>query len=102
AGVRVGQVDFDVRDRDRGQRVADRHAGMGERGGVDQDERGTIVARGLDPLDQHVLGVGLQALEFVAGGGGLLVQGGVDVGQRGAPVDLRLAGAEQVEVGAVQ
>jgi hypothetical protein len=29
-------------------------------------------------------------------------QGLVDVGQRGVAVDLRLAGAEQVEVGAVQ
>jgi len=49
-----------------------------------------------------MLGVGLQALHRVPGSRGLDGQRLVDVGQRGVAVDLRLAGAEQVEVGAVQ
>ena len=75
---------------------------MGEGGGVDQDEGGAVAAGGLDPVDQRVLGVGLERLQLMAGRGGLCAQAGIDVGQRRAPVDLRLAAAEQVEVGAVQ
>ena len=73
-----------------------------KRGRVDQDEGGAVAARGLHAVDQLVLGVGLQALELVAGGLRALREVGVDLGQGRAAVDLRLAGAEQVEVGAVQ
>ena len=84
------------------RRVADRHRGVGERGRVHQGEGGAIAARGLDAVDQHVLGVGLQALELVAGGLRALREVGVDLREGRAAIDLRLAGAEQVEVGAVQ
>src|SRR5690606_17191257 len=60
AGGRVGQVDLDERDRHRRQRVAQGDGGMGEGGGVDQDEGGAVAARGLHPVDQGVLGVGLE------------------------------------------
>jgi hypothetical protein len=41
---------------------------VGEGGGVDQDESGSVVARGLHAVHQHMLGVGLQALHRVPGG----------------------------------
>ena len=49
-----------------------------------------------------MLGIALEGGERVARGRGPCGQAGVDVDQRVMAVDLRLAGAEQVEVGAVQ
>lgn len=102
AGVRVGQVHFDEGDRHRRQCVADRDAGMGEGGGIDQDEVGAVGTGGLDAFDQRVLGVGLEAFQRVPGFGGACPEVGIDGVQAGMPIDLRLARAEQVEVGAVE
>ncbi|KAG0939376.1 hypothetical protein G6F31_015314 [Rhizopus arrhizus] len=100
--MRVGQVDLDERHGHRRQRIAQGDRGVGEGGRVDQDESGSVVARGLHAVHQYMLGIGLKAFHGVPGGGRLRGQRLVDVGQRGVAVDLRLAGAEQVEVGAVQ
>ena len=75
---------------------------MGEGGGVDQDEGGAVAACGLDPVDQGVLGIGLERLQCVPGLGCARGQAGVDVGQGRVAIDFRLATAEQVEVGAMQ
>ena len=75
---------------------------MGEGGGVDQDEGGAVAARGLYAIHQFVLGVGLQMFQLMPGSGGLCREAKVDLGQGGVAIDLRLAGAEQVQVGAVQ
>ena len=56
-------------------------------------------------VDVEVLHVGHLTVVtdyMVIAGGRTALQVGVDFRQRGAPVDLRLAFAEQVEVGAVQ
>ena len=59
-------------------------------------------ALGVHSLDQFVLGVGLETRQRMAGCRGARGEVGIDLGQRRAAVDLRLARAEQVEVGAVQ
>src|SRR6185437_616624 len=102
ARVRVGKVDFDERNRRGGQRVAQCHRSVGEGGRVDQDERGRVPLGGVYPIDQFVLGIRLVTGQRVARRFGLARQSGVDVAQRGAAIHLRLAIAEQVEVGAVK
>src|SRR5688572_31767781 len=44
ARVGVGQVDFDERQADRGQGIAQRYRGVGEPGGVHQEEVGAVRA----------------------------------------------------------
>src|SRR5438093_13696410 len=71
---------------------------MAEGGGVDDDRRAPV-AGALDRLDQLGLGVGLQMVELEAGcSGGVAGRRHVVFEGLGA-VDLRLAVAEQVEVG---
>src|SRR3546814_840705 len=77
-------------------------SGGGQAGRVDQDEVGAVVAGGLDAVDQGVLGVGLEAGQLMALLQRARCQVGVDLVQRGAAIHLRLARAEQVEVGTVQ
>ncbi|MCY1440891.1 hypothetical protein D9M71_571820 [compost metagenome] len=75
---------------------------MGESSRIDQDEVHTLVACGVNAVDQFVFGVALQVLQMVACGAGTLLQVLVDLGQGHGAVVARLAGAEQVEVGAVE
>eukprot|EP00825_Cyclidium_porcatum_P015735 TRINITY_DN19018_c0_g1_i1.p2 TRINITY_DN19018_c0_g1~~TRINITY_DN19018_c0_g1_i1.p2 ORF type:complete len:225 (+),score=29.08 TRINITY_DN19018_c0_g1_i1:189-863(+) len=102
AAVRVGQVDFDEGQGHCRQRVADRDGGVGEGGRIDQDEGGAVGAGGLDTVHQRVLGIGLTGAQLMAGFLRLRHQCQVDVCQRRMAIDLRLARAEQVEVGAMQ
>src|SRR4249919_747367 len=102
AGMRVGQVDFDEGDLHRRQRIAHRHAGVGEGGRVDQDEVGAVAACGLDAFDQQVLGIALETAQRMPGFLGAGGQASIDLGQRGAAIDSRLAFAEQIEIGAMQ
>jgi hypothetical protein len=68
---------------------------------VDHD-RVAARARALDRVDQPALVVRLRALDGDAARVAAPHQLGVDLGERGRPVDQRIARAEQVEVGAVQ
>src|SRR5690606_19433774 len=54
----------------------------------------------VDPLDELVLGIRLPELERVVASG--LATGGFDLRQRRAAVDVRLAGAQSVQGGAVE
>jgi hypothetical protein len=74
AGMHVGQVHLDERQADAEQGIAQGCRGVGEGAGVDDDEAGAVGARGVDAVDQHVLGIGLQAVQHVAGGAGLVDQ----------------------------
>ena len=73
AAVRVGQVYFDEGQRHAGQCVADGDRGVGEGGRVDQDEGRAVGAGRLDAVDQGMLGIGLEAVQLVAGGLGNLI-----------------------------
>ena len=104
AAVDVGEMHLHHRPADGRQRVPQGDAGVGERGGVDQDPMGPVGTL-LDPIDERPLVVGLEAGEFHRGAresGGLGGQAAVDLLERGAPVDLRLAAAEEVQVRAVE
>ena len=55
-------MDFDKRNRDSSQGVADGDAGVGKGGRIDKNERDILSGRFLDALDKDSLGVGLQVL----------------------------------------
>ena len=100
-GVHVAEVNLDERDGHGQQRVPQRHAGVGQGAGVQQDE--VHLAGGLlDPVDQGGLGIGLEGLQLVPGGGGGGGRGLLDVGQGRGAVQMGFPPAEQVQVGAVE
>jgi hypothetical protein len=66
------------------------------------DDAGHLAARLLDPVDQLALMVGLAKLQPEAQLAGAPSAGFLDIRQAGAAVDLRLAGAEQVQIGSVE
>ncbi|MNT96317.1 hypothetical protein D3C72_2383800 [compost metagenome] len=74
---------------------------LGQAGRIDQG-----AARGIDVLvqeiDERALVVGLHGCKLDAEFAGQRGQALVDFRQRGGAIDVRLAAAEQVEVGAVQ
>ena len=74
---------------------------MGEGGGID-DNAGCALAGGVNEVDDLVFAIALMKLdrkpEFLADAAAVRL----DVGERLAAVDLRLALAEQVEIGTVQ
>src|SRR3990167_7265830 len=100
--VRVGHVDLDEGNPAGGQRIAQRHRGVGECRRIDQHEVGAIGHGRLDPIDELVLGVGLEGFQGVAAVFGTLDQAGVDFRQGDAPIDIGLAHAEQIEIGSMQ
>ena len=101
AGVDVREMDLDYRQFRDQQRIAQRDRGVGEAGGVDDDAVG-VVARLVDPLDELALVVALAELDRDVELGRALLARDLDVAERLATVDLRLAHAEHVEVGPVQ
>src|SRR5678816_3901607 len=93
---------LDERHADCRKGVAQGDRGVGQAGRVDQDEGSAIGPGSLYPSDQFVFGIRLETLDTVPAFGCARGQVGIDLGQRGAAVDLRLACAEQIEVRAVQ
>ena len=80
----------------------DRDRGVGEAGRIDHDAGGLLGAGLLNPVDDLALVVRLPELDREAVRGRGLAAELLDVLERGAAVDLRLARAEQVEVRAVE
>ena len=74
---------------------------MGVGAGVQHDADG-LAAGGVDGVHQRALVVGLEALDVEPVRVGGVLGELLDVGQRGRAVLLRLAGAEEVQVGAVE
>ena len=72
---------------------------MNENAGRIDDDAGAVVDRLVDPVDQLRLAVRLVELDRRAGG---RAAHRLDLGERGRAVDLRLARAQPVEVGAVE
>ena len=73
ARMHVGQVDLDERDPHRQQGIAQRHAGVGEAGRVENDEIDVFVRRGVDVVEELVIGVGLEGEQLRVGGTGHLL-----------------------------
>src|SRR6201991_2093905 len=102
AAMHVRQVNLDERDTNACQRVPNRDAGMGVRSGVDQDEIGLLVPRGMDAIDEPAFMIALKRREFDAGVRRAVRQRLIDLRQGHTAINLRFPGAEKVEVGAVQ
>ena len=100
--VHVRQVHFDERHAGGGQRVAQRDAGVGEGGRVDDDEGHLGGARPLCPVHQLALVIGLERLEPQALLIGQRLQVAIDVSQSSGAIHGRLTRAEHVEVRAMQ
>ena len=82
-------------------RVAQRNAGVGEASGI-QNQALDLAPRRLQAVDQGALVIRLEGLEPRPGFGRQALQPGLDLGERGAPVDLGLSPAEFVQVGAIE
>src|SRR5277367_2056664 len=99
--VHIGDMHLDDRPRERVKRVEDGDRGVGEGGGIDDDAGGAL-AGGVNEVDDLVFAIALMELdlkpELLADAAAVRL----DVGQRLAAVDLRLALAEQIEIGSVQ
>lgn len=84
------------------QRIPDRDRRMREGARVDDDAVDLVAGRGVDAVDEGAFVVGLEGLEGGVEGGGVGGAGRLDVGEGGGAVDVWFAGAEEVEVGAVE
>ena len=94
-------MNLDERHPDRQQGVAKRNAGVGEGARIEDDEVDGCGCEGLDPVDQLVLGIALEAIERCAplrGGG---PQPLLDGAERHVAVPAGFAAAEQVQVGPI-
>ncbi|MNO61477.1 hypothetical protein D3C76_521280 [compost metagenome] len=101
AFVHVGQVHFDDWQFAGHQGVADGHRGVGPGAGVDQDT-GAAATGGVDPVDQFAFVVGLAKFDIQAQVVGAVGAALGEVGEGFATILGRLAGAQHVQVRAVQ
>src|SRR5258708_1601326 len=83
------------------QRVVQRDARVGQSGEVDDGPVGGVALL-LEQVDEHALVVALLAAQLDPQFPGAPPQSGLDLGERGAAVDLRLAPAERAEIGPVE
>src|SRR3569832_449119 len=95
-------MNLDERNLHREQRIAQRYAGMGVAGGIDDDEGAALVRGGVDALDQGMLGIALKSNQLMARGGGGFFQSASDAIERGKTVMAGFAAAQQCEIGSVQ
>ena len=98
----VADVDLDHRHRDRRNGVADRDRGVRVAAGIEHHAGGFLGAGLVDPVDQLALMVRLPEFERERVALCRLATQALEVGQRRAPIGLRLAGAEQIEIRAVE
>ena len=101
ARLDVGKMYFDKRYMRRGQRIAQRHTGVGEGRGVQDDERRPVFHRLLHPTDQLMLGVALIEAHAVSRGLTLLGEPLIDSLECGGTVKFGLPRSQEIEVGPV-
>ena len=99
--VRVGDMDLHGGDAHGLHRIQQRNAGVGVSGGVDDDAVYLVKVSLLDGVHQGALMVGLEKTHFHAQLVRFLTDHLLQVGVGGPAVDLRLADAQHVHVGAV-
>jgi len=100
--VHVRDMHLEERDRHAGERIAQRDAGVRQATRVDDDVAGAVEPRRVDAVDQGAFVVALKALHRHPARRAERDRSALDVGQRVVAVDLRLARAEQVQVGTVE
>jgi len=101
ASKNIAEVHLDEGQTHREEGVPNADRTVGEAGSIDQDPL-EIMARSLDPVNQHSLMVRLIGDQLSAQGVGQLSKVGVDLGEGLVAVEAGLAGTEQVEVGSVE
>ena len=79
ATMHVGQMNLDKRDRDRGERVAQCDAGMGQCASVDDQEPGAVGAGSLNAVHQRALVIALEKSDIRAAVAGNFPQFALDV-----------------------
>src|SRR5580658_380038 len=99
--VHVGNVHLDDWAGEGVQRVEDGDRGMGEGGGIDDDARRAL-AGAMYEVDDLVFAIALMELDRKPQLFADAAAVGFNVGQRFMAVNLRLALAEQIEIGTVQ
>src|ERR1043166_6143818 len=97
----VRQMHFDERDTDGEERVPHRQTRMRERGRVDHGPVGPTL-QSLNRLDELAFMIRLDPAAFHAERARPLARQPLDLGETRAPVDLRFALSQQIQVGAVQ
>src|SRR5690554_3143571 len=100
--IDIGQMHFDERNLDARQRVSYRYAGMGIRSSIDDDVLRTVSPGFLNAIDKIALVIALVNHQRGTMLGRQIFKSFIDIGQAKSTVDLGLACAEQVEIGAVQ
>lgn len=100
SSMNIAHMQLNERDTHAQQRIADSNGGMRVRAGVDDDPV-DMTARGLDAVHNGAFVVGLEGVEGAAVIRGDIGAVGLDVGEGCAAVDVGFAGAQEVEVGAV-
>src|SRR5579859_3842769 len=98
--MNVGQVNFDDRLPDGLERIEKSDRGMAVGAGIDHDS-GKAGPRFLYPVDQLTFMIALPAIDLQPQAGGMRAASRFDIRQRVMAIDLRLAGSQQIEVGAV-
>lgn len=101
AGIDVGEVDFDDGEANGGHGIAQGDGGVRISARVEEDAGGPS-PRVVQGVDQGAFAIGLVGADFDAEFAARFDEAGVDVREGEAPVDFRFAGAEDVEVGAVE
>ena len=101
ARMHIRQVQLDGRHLGGADGVHQRQRGVGVGAGIEDDAvLGT--AGGVDRIDQRAFVVALREIKRHAERFGMGAAHRLDVGDGGAAIDLGLAQAEQVEVGAIE
>jgi hypothetical protein len=96
------EVNFDERDLDRQQCIAQRDARVREPCRIEQNQRDVARRSQVDPADQLRLRVALERRQPMAGLCRQLRHALVDLLERDVPVNPRLADSEQVQVRPIQ
>lgn len=94
-------MDFYHRDTTADNGVSQRYRRMCVTTGIQDHRSGTITHRPMQSIDQYTLAVGLKGPEINSPSLSPVVQGFIDLGERNAAIDLRLATTQEVEVGTV-
>lgn len=102
AGLRIGQVDFDHRHRDSPDRIIEGDRAVGESPGIEDYRPRTFGAGLVKPVDEMPLVVRLAHVDREAELACPVFEAAGNLIQRLRAINLRLARAEKVEVGAVQ
>src|SRR3954470_14151789 len=96
----VADMDLDHRHLDRRNGVANSHRGMGIGAGVDDDSRRFLGAGLMDRIHDFALVVGLPKFDRELAPARGLATKRFDIAERRMAIGLRLARAEEIEIGA--